>query len=187
MISGMNLYAYCLNNPVKHKDPYGNSWLSDAWDSLKNWFSNTFGAYIDLSRNITKSSQDYFFVGYEEGVKTGKIVGDDSKPISFFSFFSSEWWKIWEYQIGYKISTEKFSFSYSFGIGEQNYSIGWDNQSIDFQFGINKIGLGTSTTLDNVTHYNQCYIRTIPTAALVVVIIFAPQLLPVLPSIPVLT
>ena len=36
-INGLNLYAYCNNNPVMRTDSQGTSW----WDNVKNWFRNT--------------------------------------------------------------------------------------------------------------------------------------------------
>jgi len=36
-INGLNLYAYCGNNPVMRTDSQGTSW----WDNVKNWFKDT--------------------------------------------------------------------------------------------------------------------------------------------------
>ena len=36
-INGLNLYAYCNNNPVMRTDSQGTSW----WDNVKNWFKDT--------------------------------------------------------------------------------------------------------------------------------------------------
>ena len=33
-INGLNLYAYCGNNPVMNADPEGTSWWSDFWNSV---------------------------------------------------------------------------------------------------------------------------------------------------------
>lgn len=36
-INGLNLYAYCGNNPVMRSDFDGTSWISDKWNQVKNW------------------------------------------------------------------------------------------------------------------------------------------------------
>ena len=38
-INGLNLYAYCGNNPVNRFDPTGHSWES-FWNGVGNWFSD---------------------------------------------------------------------------------------------------------------------------------------------------
>ena len=40
---------------------------------------------------------------------------------------------------------------------------------MNIDFGINKIGIGTSKSIGDATYYNQFYIRTIPTILAVVV------------------
>lgn len=69
-------------------------------------------------------------------------------------------------------------------MGEYNVSFGWDNSSIDLQVGINKIGIGTSQSVEDITYYNQYYIRTIPFAFAVacvgIVIVFAPETIPII-------
>ena len=42
-INGLNLYAYCLNNPVMYTDRTGTSWWSDFWNST---FGKVFGTIL---------------------------------------------------------------------------------------------------------------------------------------------
>ena len=39
-INGLNLYAYCGNNPVMRVDSNGTSWWTDFWNGVGNWFKD---------------------------------------------------------------------------------------------------------------------------------------------------
>ena len=39
-INGLNLYAYCGNNPVMRTDSQGTNWWTDFWNGVGNWFSD---------------------------------------------------------------------------------------------------------------------------------------------------
>ena len=163
-INGLNLYAYCDNNPVMKVDPTGTvAWWDYLWSGFKHWIKSTFGSFLDVSKNMISVTRDYLFFGWEEGIKIGGIIGDDSKPISFYFSTPNEWWKFWEYQFGFKVNIIDYSFSLSLGLGELNTSLGIKDISFDFQLGINKIGFGVSKTINGITVYKQYYIRTIPT------------------------
>ena len=51
---------------------------------------------------------------------------------------------------GLKVNIGDFSYSYSFGIGESYYSIGWKDSSLDIQIGINKIDVGTTYVVNGM-------------------------------------
>ena len=169
----VNLYAYCSGDAVNRCDPNGYS-----WKSVGNWFSNTFGSFVDVSHNVIEESYDYFFGGFEAGEDVGGTIGDNSKPISVYATNASEWWKFWEYQVGIQTTLGDFSRSLSVGVGEINLSVGIGDDSMQLQCGINKIGIGASHTSKAVTTYSQLYIKTIPTAVLVLLAIYGPQLIP---------
>lgn len=176
-IDKLNLHSYCGNNPISRFDLTGSSW-SSFWKNVGNWFKKTFSGFVDLSYKIVDNVYENVFGGYEDGVIVGDIVGDDSKPISFFAKNASAPWKINEYQIGFKINIGKFHLTFSSGLGEAQISAGYKNTSFDFQTGINKIGIGISQTVETSTYYSQAYIRTIPTLLLAAILIFAPQYIP---------
>jgi hypothetical protein len=137
-----------------------------------------FSGFVDASTKIVDYCKDFVFFGYETGEKILAIFGNDNNPISFFATKADEWWKFWEWQIGIKINAGDFHFSTSFGVGEANLSLGWKTDEINFKAGINKIGIELSGERNGAIIYNEYYIRTIPTAILVLVCIYAPYLLP---------
>lgn len=61
---------------------------------------------------------------------------------------------------------------------------GGHNTTADFQIEINKMGIGISQSVEDITYYNQYYIRTIPFAFAIAcvgtVIVFAPEAIPII-------
>ena len=50
-INGLNLYAYCGNNPVMYVDPSGNSWDS-FWSSVGNWFEDNWQILVSSAEIV---------------------------------------------------------------------------------------------------------------------------------------
>ena len=178
-LHGLNLYAYSKNNPVMYYDPSGHSAWENFWKCLGNWFKDTFGGFVDYTKKVFGFRDDYFFFGHETGIRINVPTSNNEKPIYFFASSADEWWKFWEYQIGIRINIGKTYFAYSFGFGEANFSYGSENSSVNIQMGINKYSVEFSGEKDGVVSYNQFYIRTIPTAALVLACMYAPYTVPV--------
>ena len=52
-IGGLNLYAYCLNNPVMYVDPTGHSWES-FWNCVGNWFKDNWVKLAIGARSLSQ-------------------------------------------------------------------------------------------------------------------------------------
>lgn len=44
--NGLNLFAYCVNNPINLYDDKGTSWWSNLWKKVKNFFENTWDVIV---------------------------------------------------------------------------------------------------------------------------------------------
>ncbi|MBO4990517.1 MAG: hypothetical protein J6D37_09330 [Clostridia bacterium] len=207
-LNGCNLYAYCGENPVMRKvavnlgrgnlPAFSHSSSSGQgnhpsetvvpaspsfWQAIGTWFANTFGAYVDLSKNEVLSSKDYFFFGHEVGITVEETIGDNTKPISVFVHNASEWFRFWEYKAGISLNFGEFHASLGLWFNEWEASIGWGNSSFDIVYGLNKMGIGTSHINDEGDKaYNQTFIRPIPVVAVIVIVCLAFGALPVLVS-----
>ena len=76
-INGLNLYAYCNNNPVMNVDPEGTSW----WGNVKNWFRNA-GRRIG---NFFKTSMSILGIGGRLTLRSNSLgfdIGIDQIPDS---------------------------------------------------------------------------------------------------------
>ena len=120
-IGGLNLYAYCGNNPVSRSDRTGCSWVnglmikldntirtvgnwvSSVFSSIGQWLSNNVGGQINIGAEQGNPPQYYGVYTVEEGIGYSKSF-DNGKPINFFINVPEHWWKIWEYQAGVDVN-----------------------------------------------------------------------------------
>ena len=76
--NGLNLYAYCVNNPVMLTDSQGESWWSDFWKGVKNFFKKV-GDVIAGTGTMELDGK----VGEISGVKY-KLIGAVKKGADVF-------------------------------------------------------------------------------------------------------
>ena len=97
-VLGLNMFAYCGNNPVTRADYTGM-----FWKEIGDFFSKAFatviaymGAYYGVSSSTTKTEYDYnedfsivpWLVSVKQGAKSSKTIskiGSSSKPVSVYA------------------------------------------------------------------------------------------------------
>lgn len=141
------------------------------------------------SQSYEAISAETFFVGAEEGVSTTKVlIGDISKPISFYATNASEWWKFWEYKVGIQLNIDNIGVAYAMGSGEHSLIIAKDDISMEFICGANKLAFTQSYDVNfknrTASTYYHGYIRTLPTIGAAVLTYYtAGAAIPLLQSI----
>ena len=161
-IIGYNMFAYCSNNPIMYVDLSGNgkvrNWLKDKAKSIGTWFSETFGTAVYSSNSYEAMKVDTLFCGMESGIsKTSVIVGDNSKPITFYAQNADKWWKVWEYKVGVNVNIGEGGFNIGGGLGESTFTFCDGNSSYEFINGINKSGVTISHEVNFKEHTAEGY------------------------------
>ena len=186
-IHGLNLYAYCANDPVNFVDPYGTDWnnfwtgvgvaLKKAVNEIKNFFVNTFGVTVSVSNSYKAMTVDTIFGGGETGVNSGGMIyqSGDNTPINFNITLPSKWWKFWKFKVGIQVNVNDGGFHFGVSPLEFGLAISFKHITYDIFFGLNKIGLTLSETESFANWqfgaYQSYYIRTIPTGLIAALIV----------------
>ena len=155
-----------FNSAVKNAKEFG--------AQVGEFAKNTFGAGVVQSQTYDTMSMDTLIAGYETGSSSSSVIcGDISKPISVYAKNASEWWKIWEYNVGIQINIGDGGFYLEANPLESAMGVSNGNTSLELMSGLNKIGYTKSYEVDFSERtsggvYQHGYIRTIPTAVAVV-------------------
>ncbi|HOP57438.1 MAG TPA: hypothetical protein PLM51_04655 [Bacillota bacterium] len=153
-------------------------------EKVGNWFSETIGITISSETSVLTG---YFFV-VETVAGEGKTSGS-GKPVNITFGGPEEFWKFWEYSIGLDVNINGKGVGLYFG-GEMGVSFTDGNQAFDIS--VNSLGRISfkSTTFDDYGNYSyfKADINRLEIAALVLVAIYAPELIPIFtPLIPALS
>ena len=170
-VLGNNMFAYCGNNPVNRADPTGMFWkeigdfFSKAWNRIKTWAKNTFGAGSSTTATIaeieTPVIPDPSPITVKTGTKTTQTIskhGDSSKPISVYANKDAQH-PIKSSSAGININIVNFTLDLSVGFDDIGISGSLTNGNTTNNFGVKlnlselKIGFEGSTAIqwDNTT------------------------------------
>ena len=170
-VLGNNMFAYCGNNPVNRADSTGMFWkeigdfFSKAWNGIKTWAKNTFGAGSSTTATIaeieTPVIPDPSPITVKTGTKTTQTIskhGDSSKPISVYANKDAQH-PIKSSSAGININIANFTLDLSVGLDDIGLSGALTNGNTTNSFGVKlnlselKIGFEGSTAIqwDNTT------------------------------------
>ena len=170
-VLGNNMFAYCGNNPVNRADPTGMFWkeigdfFSKAWNGIKTWAKNTFGAGSSTTATIaeieTPVIPDPSPITVKTGTQTTQTIskhGDSSKPISVYANKDAQH-PIKSSSAGININIANFTLDLSVGLDDIGLSGALTNGNTTNSFGVElnlselKIGFEGSTAIqwDNTT------------------------------------
>ena len=216
-INSYNLYSYCSNNPISFCDTSGTTYTYSGYTSTGKYFtgvptyqlgylgqlsnywldvdSDSFpiGAAITISNDFDDLSWSTIFGGIETGTSDeNTIYGDFEKPVTLFSQFATEWWRLSEYKSGVSINIYGCGPEISSSPLSKYVSYTAKNFKIECQKGIDKVGFTVTFENDYQNHkmgrYIHCYYRPWTVAPVVAVacctygaaslLLFAPSLCP---------
>ncbi len=148
-VLGNNMFAYCGNNPVNRADPTGMFWkeigdfFSNAWNGIKTWAKNTFGAGSSTTctyhSDETEILPNPLPITIKTDTRTSDVIsksGDSTKPISAYSSVDISNKKS-SVKVGLKINSEKVIVDASFGTNGLQISSISINGNNENSFGIN--------------------------------------------------
>ncbi|MFR8011646.1 MAG: RHS repeat-associated core domain-containing protein [Clostridia bacterium] len=166
-----NMFAYCGNNPINRFDENGlfweeiGDWFKNAWNSVKTWASNTFGAesstYVTTKNTTIVHLPDPLPITAKTGIKITQKVsehGNSSKPVSVRAERDAVH-PIKSSSAGIKINISNFILDISLGLDNIGISGSLVNENTTNSFGLKvnlselKVGFEGSSAVkwDNTT------------------------------------
>lgn len=195
-LNGLNLYAYCGNNPINNIDTSGFGWFKNAWNKVKkfgkklinNVVSFVKGAVEVISdivstgsqiiiNSIITNQQDFFFGGLQSGIETSGIFGNFNNPITLYIQKPKEIFNFWEYRLGISFKSRNAAFDFNVGLGGSDIEFSKGNSSIYWKVEAfkTKIGYSISTQGENgiIKNYTEIYLNLVRIAfAYLVITVF---------------
>ena len=154
-VFGLNLYNYCLSNPISFIDPKGQNKISideieNNIDSIVSCFNEV--TYTDIAAKFETAISGF---GYEFGTTYSISNAHDN---SILSFFSSTDAKDSSFQFGIKINLGFVGFGLSIGTDAIAVSMSVDKYSIEL-FDGKELGITFAIEGNNIKKYAKFYIN----------------------------
>ena len=165
-IGGLNLYAYCNNNPIMYVDPDGTKIIDikkiykvgkKIWKKIKKGV----GVGVTYVKNVVTDVKDYFVYKVESGIN---YIREKTWKGKFFNFninIPENWYEFWNYSFGFGFNVGDFSYSMQIGLRRKTVSLGYKDTSCYWFAGLLYFGGGVSNTQNNVENYSEFSISTI--------------------------
>jgi|GEM_PF-6547176 len=138
IVNGLNLYAYCGNNPVMNVDPEGTFFFTGLMIALAAAKAVVIGVRTGLvggsvyqRYNVGDTIWDFGIIGIEQGAYvTQRVGGSNRRPIMFNVTNASNPWRFWEWRVGVDINIGNGGFGFDIGAGSGNININTGNTDV---------------------------------------------------------
>ena len=156
--NGFNMFSYCGNNPINRLDPTGTFWkevgnfFKRAWNGVKKWVKNTFGAGSSTTMTTIKREDSMFpdispitvKAGIKDTLKVSKH-GNSSKPISVYANREALH-PIKSSSAGLKLNISKFTLNINLALDNIGVSVSITNgnttNSLGLKANVSELKLG---------------------------------------------
>lgn len=184
-LNGMNLFAYCCNDPVNKVDSSGCFAILAALKRINNaingiktlgkWLYNNIGAAHTISSTIVSEAPSSIYgrtvIGAELDATINK--GDFNKPITFFSQESTNSGYLSEFEAGVSVNIGNGGIEHSLSLnGGFNLAVDFGGTAFELSVGPAECGIKYSTGTDfknkTAKSYSAFYFRPIAFAPVLI-------------------
>ena len=165
---GYNMYSYCVFNPVNRIDTNGRfwkeigNWLGNAWNKVKSWACNTFGAYTETVNYTTKKEDvhlpSFLPITARTEIHSSQVIsrkGNYSKPVTVYLRKRSD--NVNLSSVGINFKTSKFSVNLSLGLDNTGItgtvSNGSNDSSLAIKANMSKFEVGAEAS--ETVHWDE--------------------------------
>jgi RHS repeat-associated protein len=175
-INGLNLYCYCMNNPINKVDPSGTSWKS-FWSKIKVKISKTIGFVANFGEESVESFNYYYFFETETGFGYSKDF-DNGKMFNFYVSIPEieSLFDLRKVSFGFDLNINGYGVGIGFG-AEKSIALHFNSYSLDiYQDALKRTGVKMSSRdVDGVYSYSKFEINGLEIAG---AILFVKYVLP---------